>query len=185
MSAETSGDTKAFRERVRGTLTRLSRTGQLPTLPGVAIAALEIAREPDGDMEDLAKVLQTDVGLTAGILRVANSVAYGRRREAQTVREAVMTVGLRRACDILVAICAKKLYAGEGKYTEILWNHSLAVGVAAEEVARLTRRVKPDTAFLFSVPKWLRQLSRWLCRAGIDQKYNGEIIGLRPRWRHL
>ena len=168
MLAEIAGDSSGFRERVRATLTRLSRTGHLPALPGVATAALAIAREPDGDMKDLAKVLQTDVGLTACILRVANSPAYGRRSEAHTVREAVMTVGLRRACDILVAICAKQLYAGQGRYTEILWNHSLAVAVAAEEVARVTRRVNPDTAFL---PGLLHDIGRIAFRLADAQSF--------------
>jgi putative nucleotidyltransferase with HDIG domain len=114
----------------------------------VATAALAIARDPDGNPADLARLIQTDVGLTARILRLANSPAYGRRRETQSVHDAVVTVGMRTACNILVAICARQLYVVPGRYTEVLWHHSLAVAVAAEDLARVTRRVRPGAAFL-------------------------------------
>lgn len=137
-----------LRTRVRSTLARLSRTGALPTLPAAASAALGIARNPEADLDDLCRVIQTDMGLAARLLRVANSAAVGRRTPARKLSEAVMTVGLRRTCDILVAACAKRLYEGSTARTEELWNHALAVGVAAEELARITRTVDVGLAFL-------------------------------------
>lgn len=145
---EARDDREALHWQVRATLTRLSRTGSLPVLPGVATAALAIARDPNSDVDDLTNVIQSDVGITARLVRVANSAGYGRQRRAQSIREAVITVGLRQACSILVAVCARQLYAAPGPYTEVLWNHSLAVALAAEELARVTRLVKVDAVFL-------------------------------------
>ena len=142
---DTTADPHALRQLVRATLIQLSRTGSLPALPGVATAALAIARDPDSEVEDLAKVVQTDVGLTARLLRVANSAGYGRQRQAQSIQEAVLTVGLRQTCSILVAVCARQLYTAPGPYTEILWNHSLATAVAAEELARTNTRLMKDS----------------------------------------
>jgi putative nucleotidyltransferase with HDIG domain len=145
---EARDEREALHRLVRATLTRLSRTGRLPVLPGVATAALAIARDPDSEVDDLTNVIQSDVGITARLVRVANSAGYGRQRRAQSIHEAVITVGLRQACSILVAVCARQLYAAPGPYTEVLWNHSLAVALAAEELARVTRRVKVDAVFL-------------------------------------
>jgi HD-like signal output (HDOD) protein len=139
-------DRAALRECVRSTLTRLSRTGELPTLPQAASAALGVARRPDAGVEDLCDVIRTDVGLSARILRVANSAAYARRTPAKTLPEAVLTVGLRKTCDLLVAATARTLFVGP--YSESLWRHALASAVASEEVARRTRLVDPQTAFL-------------------------------------
>jgi HD-like signal output (HDOD) protein len=144
----TSSPWDPSRDRVRATLTRLSQTGRLPVLPGVATSALAIARDPDGDVKDLAQVIKTDVGLTARVLRLANSAGCGRRREAETVQDAVMTLGLQRTCDVLVAIGVKGLYVGTGHHTARLWNHSLAVGVAAEELGRSTQVAAAGAAFL-------------------------------------
>lgn len=136
-----------LRQTVRTTLSRISQTGELPTLPSVATSALGIVRCPDAEVAELCAVIRMDVGLTARVLRVANSPGYGRRRQARSIQDAVVTLGLRQTCDILVAVCAKQLFA-PGPYTELLWNHSLATAVAAEEIARLTRTVKPGIAFL-------------------------------------
>ena len=134
--------------RVRSTLARLSQTGALPTLPAAASAALGMARDPEADIDKLCRVVQTDVGLSARVLRVANSAALGRRNPARKLQEAVITIGLRKTCDIMVAACAKRLYEGSTVRAEELWNHALAVGVAAEELARMTRRVEIGCAFL-------------------------------------
>lgn len=134
--------------RVRSTLARLSQTGALPTLPAAASAALGMARDPDADVDKVCRVIQTDVGLAARVLRVANSAALGRRNPARKLQEAIITIGLRKTCDILVAACAKRLYEGASSRAEELWNHSLAVAVACEELARKTRRVDVGCAFL-------------------------------------
>lgn len=134
--------------RVRSTLARLSQTGALPTLPAAASAALGLVRDPDADIDRICRVIQTDVGLSARVPRVANSAALGRRHPARKLQEAVITLGLRKSCDILVAACVKRLYEGAAVGAEELWNHSLAVAVACEELARATRRVEIGAAFL-------------------------------------
>ena len=138
----------AVRRRVSTTLKRLSRTGALPTLPAVASSALALVRNPEADIEDLCRIIQTDVGLSARVLRIANSAALGRRRPARKLSDAVVTVGLRKTCDVLVAACARQLYDQSSPRAEVLWNHALATAVASEELARKTRRVEPARAFL-------------------------------------
>jgi HD-like signal output (HDOD) protein len=136
------------RDRVRRTLTHLSRTGDLPVLPHAATAALALARTPDADAERLCDVIRTDVGLAARILRVANSTAYVRRTPARSIAEAVLALGLRKTCDVLVAACFRQMYTASGPYAESLWNHALASAIATEELARVTRAVAPSAAFL-------------------------------------
>lgn len=137
-----------LRVRVRTTLIRLSETGALPALPAAASAALALARDPDADVDKLCRVIQTDGGLSARVLRVANSAALGRRNPARRVQEAIITVGLRKTCDIMVAACAKRLYESASARAEQLWNHALAAGVAAEHLARATGCVETGSAFL-------------------------------------
>lgn len=146
-TTESTGQTEAGRIAVRETLTRLSRTGDLPALPATAAAALAIARDPETDSDALCGVIRDDVGLSARILGVANSVAYGRRKPARTLHEAVFTVGLRKTCDLVVAAAARQLYVRPHPRAEGLWHHALAVATAAEELAA-TQRVAPANAFL-------------------------------------
>ena len=141
-------DRQALREHVRSTLTRLSRTGELPALPAAATAALAIARDPEAGVESLCTVIRTDVGLSARILRAANSAAYARRVPARTLAEAVLTLGLRRTCDLLVAAGVRQLFHRVPRCAERMWNHALATALVAEEVARATGAVDPHIVFL-------------------------------------
>ena len=148
VSPQSGGDNSKLRDRIRTTLTGLSRTGRLPALPGVATAALGMARNPNADLKALARLVQTDVGLVARLLRVANAPAYGRRSKTQSVKDAVVTVGMRQTCDLLVAISVRQLYVTSVRGMENLWDYSLAVAVAAEELGNATGRARPGTAFL-------------------------------------
>src|SRR6185436_16101429 len=119
-------DRQALREHVRSTLTRLSRTGELPALPAAATAALAVARDPDAGVESLSQVIRSDVGLSARILRAANSAAYARRVPARTLAEAVLTLGLRRTCDLLVVAGVLQFFHRVPRCAERLWNHALS-----------------------------------------------------------
>lgn len=143
-----SGGSQVLRERVRHTLARLSRTGELPSLPSVTTAALAVARDPDADMEQLCRVIQTDVGIAARVLRVANSAVYGRRTPCRTLRDALTTVGLRTTCDILMAASLRSLYDAKHPLSQVLWDHALAVALAAEEIAKVARSGERGAGFL-------------------------------------
>jgi len=138
----------AVRERVHSTLRHLSQTGEIPSLPRVATAALGVARDPDANVEKLCGIVESDMGIAARLLRVSNSAVFGRRTPAKDLRAAILTVGFRQTCDILVAAAARQLYDTQSAAAESLWNHALAVAVAAEEVARVSRRVSAGNAFL-------------------------------------
>lgn len=134
--------------RVQETFTRLARTGALPALPEGATTALALARDPDADLKRLAAIIERDVGLAARILRLANSFAQGRREPARTLHAAVVTIGMRQTCDVLVAACAKQFFGSAGRTGERLWKHALAVAVATQELARRARGVDAGAVFV-------------------------------------
>lgn len=147
MSIETP-DPEIRRAELRATLGRLSRTGELPTLPSVATSALSIARDPEADVDRLCRAIQTDIGIAARVLRVANSAIYGRRTVCKSLRDAVTTVGMRTMQDILSAAALRSLLDLKNPVAQRLWDHSLAVAIAAEEVGRATGRIRHGGAFL-------------------------------------
>jgi HD-like signal output (HDOD) protein len=145
---EVKGDPAALQERVRYTLTRLSLTGELPALPGAVAQALSIARDANADVDKLCRVVQADVGTAARVLRVANSPLYARRMVCKTLRDAVTTVGMRTICDILVAASVRILFDVKSAVARRMWDHSLGVAVACEELVPFLGRVQRGTAFL-------------------------------------
>lgn len=141
-------DHDVLRARSRRALARLSITGELPTLPAAATAALSLARDPDAGIDDLAGLIRTDVSLAARILRVANSAGYARRSSAKTLVDAIGTIGARKACDLLVVACTRDLFRGPDPVVRSLWDHAFVTAIAAEELGRVTRSVEDASAFL-------------------------------------
>lgn len=143
-------DTETHEElqrQVRQTLVRLSRSGELPSIPAVAAAGLRITRDPSADAQRLCDVIRTDVGIAARVLRVANSAVYGQRVRAQSLVQAVTAIGFRTMGDILMAASLRSLFDTRNPLAQKLWDHALAVALAAEDLAR-GLRMPPGACFL-------------------------------------
>ncbi len=100
---------------------------------------------------ELAQVLSTDQALTAKLIRISNSAFYGFARRVSTVREAVLVLGFKQVRQLAVGAAIMNNFRprrpGEAFDLDLFWGHSVAVAVAAETVARKTRRAKPEDAF--------------------------------------
>jgi HD-like signal output (HDOD) protein len=145
---QSGADRERLRDRLRDTIARLSDTGILPTLPETARTAMRLAQDIDADLDKLCTVVATDIGLVACVLRLANSAAYARRRQAVTLQAAVTTIGLRKVINIVVAASTRSVYGAAGEHAGPLWNHALLVGLGAEELRRVRGGAEPEMAFL-------------------------------------
>ena len=99
--------------------------------------------------DELADVVRVDTGLTADILRVCNSAAFGFKIRAQTIHEAILRLGVRELYTITSKVVAAPILAAGGdRFLEgvDLWRHSLATGCAAAVLAK-TRGTDPEVAF--------------------------------------
>jgi len=65
-----------------------------PSPPGVATHIIELARDPDIELSKVAKALSMDSALSAKVLRIANSPLYAQRRKCDTLRQALVVLGL-------------------------------------------------------------------------------------------
>lgn len=107
-----------------------------PSMPGAALKLLNLADAPSATIQQIEDALRQDPGLTANVLKLANSAYFGIPSKIGSVRQAVMLLGLNRLVQMVVAICASAIIdrgvpgydlpAGE------LWRHSLAVSAAAK-----------------------------------------------------
>jgi putative nucleotidyltransferase with HDIG domain len=122
--------------KLSGLVEDISSTCDLPPLPAAAARALSLARDPDSSSEDLARVVGTDPALAARVLAMSRSVTYLRRQPPRTLQEAIATVGLRALRRILIAASARAAYRADDQVAQSLWAHSLATGLAADELGK-------------------------------------------------
>jgi HD-like signal output (HDOD) protein len=130
--------TPAIDSKLTGLVDDIATTCDLPPLPAAAARALSLARDPESSSEDLARVVATDPALAARVLAMSRSVTYLRRQPPRTLQEAIATVGLRALRRILIAASARAAYRADDTVAQSLWAHSLAAGLAADELGKAT-----------------------------------------------
>ena len=73
---------------------KLQACNNLPSPPGVATRIVETANDPEADMKRISDVVTLDPAITTKILRVANSPMYSQRAKVETLRKALIVLGL-------------------------------------------------------------------------------------------
>jgi len=118
----------------------IKQVGDLPPLPQVAQKALNLIRNPESNMNDLANVLVMDQGLTSTVLRWVNSPYYGLSSPVPTVQQAVVYLGQNTIQSlVLAASISTFLYRAVPGYAldrGDLWKHSIGVATGAQLVTK-------------------------------------------------
>lgn len=118
----------------------ISRLGDLPTMPDVAMRVLALIRNPNTDMEEISNILSLDQSMSILVLRWANSAYYGLRHPATTVKQAVVVLGQQAVRNVIISSSLSSLMnkplIGYGLDSGELWKHSIAVAGAAREIAK-------------------------------------------------
>jgi putative nucleotidyltransferase with HDIG domain len=117
-----------------------SKLSSFPSMPGAAVKLLALIDDPDLNVAQIEQILRQDPGLTANLLRLANSAYFGIPSKVGSVRQAVLLLGLKRLIQMVIASCVSALMdrsvPGYDLSPGELWRHSLAVTVAAEGLVK-------------------------------------------------
>jgi diguanylate cyclase (GGDEF)-like protein len=76
-------------------LRRLKADNRLPSPPGTALRVLELCRQDDTPVHEVADAIMSDPALSVRLLKYANSSILRVGREVTSVRDAVLLLGLR------------------------------------------------------------------------------------------
>ncbi|NMC11378.1 MAG: HDOD domain-containing protein [Chloroflexi bacterium] len=117
----------------------IARVGELPPIPMVTQKALDVIRDPDSSMGELANILSMDEAMTSLVLRWVNSAYYGLKYPVSTVQQAVTFLGQRTLHSLVLAASVASLLdrAAPGYALERgeLWRHSIGVAAGARLIA--------------------------------------------------
>ena len=136
----------------------------LPVLPTVVTGLLTKMGEPDVEIEDIVKIIETDASLSLKILRLSNSAFYGLPRHVSTIKNAVVILGFNGIRSVVLSVNLSKLMKIDLDYTDPnnnFWVHSLASATIAKMIARRNiskLQIDPEEAFcaglLFGIGKF-------------------------------
>jgi HD-like signal output (HDOD) protein len=132
--------------------TSLEEVRDLPSPPKLAMELVEIAEQPDISLAAVAAVIDQDPALSAKLLRVANSPLYTRQRKRETLRQAILALGLNGTLTLSLSF---SLVSGmrdaepeSGVNYGAFWRRSLMAGTAARALADMARLDCGEQVFL-------------------------------------
>jgi len=123
-------------------------TIDIPSLPTVAVKALELINSDSSSIDELEKIISRDQSFSARLLRIANSPYYGMNRRIDTISSGVMLIGFNTMKSLVVAASLKDMHRKFGLFEQKLWEHSLGVSVASSLLARVSKLAQPEEALV-------------------------------------
>ncbi|HDR04151.1 MAG TPA: HDOD domain-containing protein [Candidatus Marinimicrobia bacterium] len=115
---------------------RISSLDRIPTLPVIANQIMQIAQDENKSLRQLVPIIEKDPPLAIKVLKMANAAYYGLRRQVDSLRDAVMILGMDSLYQMALSFSVMKVLE-TGKMTNAIawdkfWEHSAAVGHIAE-----------------------------------------------------
>ena len=130
---------------------RLRFCGSLPSLPAVALQVIDLANNPDVQLNDLAKVIELDPALVTKLFRAANSPLYGMRRQATNLRQVLNLLGLQGTLALALGfslMASSQATSAIPLDTEQFWRRSLLAATACRILGERVGMKNPDELFL-------------------------------------
>jgi HD-like signal output (HDOD) protein len=151
----------------------------IPPQPKILIdLGRELAR-PDPDLNRVARTVASDVALTAAVLRLANSPAFGVSRPVETLGQALSLLGMRQIGVMVTSLVMRKTLRTDGPQLTRFWDVSAKRSWALATLARGLRGVDVDVAQTFGlfcdvgIPLLMQRYPRY---GGVLQACNDQTV---------
>jgi putative nucleotidyltransferase with HDIG domain len=131
----------------------ISNIRNLPTPPIVFHQIQKVMNDPKVSAGQVASILGEDPAMSVKVLKLTNSAFYGLAREVDSVKQAVVIVGMEAIKNLVLSASVLDMFKGndfDHEFQEKFWRHSLAVAFCGRILARKARErtmVDPDSAF--------------------------------------
>lgn len=115
----------------------LARADALPALPEIVARILDMLGDEEANAETLSKHIVSDPAVVVRLLAAANAGAIGASGRVDSVRQAILLLGVGRVRDITLATAIIDRFKATPPFdAHRLWLHSVGVAVCAQDVAR-------------------------------------------------
>ena len=120
---------------------------QLPVLPSLLLELMDSFSDQRMSSDDLSKKIETDQSISAKVIKMANSTAYSRGKEVESISHAVVRLGFNQVRSIVIAASLSNTFPDTPSFNKKqFWKNTLTTASLAKALARHTD-IKPETAF--------------------------------------
>ena len=163
----------------------------IPALPGIVLGLNKIVQAPDAGPKDVAIELQKDPALSAQVLKLANSSAYGLRASIQTIDHASSVLGMKALQGMIAQASILSIYRDTNMKSPFdfdgLWRHCVVCAHLSVRLACIARIpgvvLVPDELYTCGL---LHDLGKIVLANSIGESYVRLVEQChlhRPLWR--
>ena len=125
---------------------------RIPACPAVLTKLIRVMRGDDPNFGEIARLIGTDVGLSAAMLKTVNSAFYGLRTKATSVSQAVALLGLSNVERLVKGLLVREAFSGGVSRTmEEFWESSSKIALITAWLARKVKVANHEDAYTFSL----------------------------------
>ena len=117
----------------------LKESERIEPVPQVIHQLMELAEDPDVPTAEITELILYEPVVTANLLKLANSAAFGFKKKVDSVHDAVVLMGLKRVVELVllnsVTKSLKSAQQGYGLEEGQLWKQSVSCALMASAIA--------------------------------------------------
>lgn len=143
----------------------IAQAPEVPSLPDIFIRLDQAINDPRCSLSDISHIIGSDTGLSARLLRLANSAFYSFPAKIDTITRALTLVGTRQLRDLVLATAVIRTFKKVPPRLadmDAFWRHSVAVGVAARIIAIYQREVNVEHYYVAGILHDIGRLVQYL-----------------------
>ena len=126
----------------------------IPPRPAVLERIEHEMRQEEPNYSTLEKLISLDVGVSASLLKIANSAAFGFSGNIRSVHDALHVLGLKNVASAIAALSLKKVF-GKVPNLERFWDSSASIAQVsawlASQLKSTEYKIKPEEAYTFGL----------------------------------
>ncbi len=131
---------------------RVERIETTPSIPTVFLPLLQLLNSPPERvrLEEVVKLVSYDNTIAAQCLRVASSPLFGLAKPPESIKGAVVSLGLRRVETILLTCCMGQAFPAKKWVIDptVFWRHSLGCAMVCRKFSEKIGSRDGDLAYM-------------------------------------
>jgi putative nucleotidyltransferase with HDIG domain len=131
---------------------RVGRIETMPSIPTIFLPLLELLNLPPErvKLDEVVKLVSYDNTIAAQCLRVASSPLFGLAKSPESIKGAVISLGLRKVETILLTCCLGSAFPAKDWALDptIFWRHSLGCAMVCRKFSEKLDAADGDKAYM-------------------------------------
>lgn len=157
----------------------VEKIDDVSTIPQVVLRIMQVVDDPNSDAHQLKQIVEGDTSLSARLLRVVNSAAFGLRTKITNLQQAIAYLGMKQIRNLAITASVSDVFRNEqqiGSYSRpMLWRHSVSVAIGGRLLALRLRRANFEDVFLAGL---LHDLGIILEDQVVHDRFRGAMLSL-------